>query len=108
MARTTDLWPEAPHDHVVQFYEQDDELAAGVGPYLIEAIRAGGAAIVIATEPHRQAFAARLARAGIDPQLARNGLAPAGPSLVMLDARQAADSLLVDGRIAAHRIVPVS
>jgi hypothetical protein len=31
---TTDQWPGAPHDHVVQFYDHDDELAAGVGPSL--------------------------------------------------------------------------
>ena len=103
MALTTDLRPQEPHDHVVQFYEHDDDLAAGVGPYLVEGIQAGGAAIVIATEAHRQAFAARLAAAGIDPALARGGLSPTGPALVMLDAREVADSLLGDGRIATAR-----
>ena len=60
-------------------------------------------AIVIATEAHRQAFAAHLADEGIDPAMAQPGPPAAGSGLVMLDAREAADSLLIDGRIAAHR-----
>ena len=94
---------EAPHDHLVQFYDRDEELAAGVGPYLAEAIQVDGVAIVIATDAHRQAFAARLADAGINPSLTKAGLTATGPALVMLDARQVAEALLVDGRIALHR-----
>jgi len=105
VALTTNLWPQAPHDHVVQFYGHDDELAAGVAPYLAEGIQAGGVAIVIATETHRQAFATRLAAVGLDPDpgLGGAGLGPTGPALVVLDAREAADALLVDGRVASHR-----
>ena len=103
MAVTTDFWGQAPHDHVVQFYERDHELAAVVGPYLADVIQAGGVAIVIATEAHRQAFAARLADEGINPAMAQPGPPAAGSGLVMLDAREAADWLLIDGRIAAHR-----
>lgn len=100
---TTDHWPEAPHDHVVHFYDHDDELAGCVGPYLVEAIQVGGVAIVIATEPHRHAFATWLAGAGIDPEAAQGGgLGPTG-ALLMLDAREAADSLLIDGQLAPHR-----
>ena len=94
MALTRDSWLEAPHDHVVQFYGHDSELAAAVATYLATALEAGGVAIVIATEAHREAFAAELARAG---------LAPDGSALVMLDAREAMDALLVDGRLAPHR-----
>ena len=96
MALTTEFWPQAPHGHVVQFYDRDHELVAGVGPYLAETIRSGGVAVVIATEGHRQAFAAWLAAAGVDPEAA-------GATLVMRDAREAADALLIDGRVAAHR-----
>jgi hypothetical protein len=76
----------------VQFYGHDDELAAGVVPYLAEALQAGGVAVVIATEAHRQAFAA-----GIDLGGESVG------RLIMLDAAEAMDALLVDGRLAAHR-----
>lgn len=86
----------AADSHVVQFYDRDEELAAGVGPYLAEAIRAGGTAIVIATGAHRELFGTHLAQDGLNPS-------PAGASLVMLDAQEAADALLVDGRIARHR-----
>ena len=101
MALITNRRPQAPHDHVVQFYGHDDELAAGVAPYLAEGVRAGGVAIAIATDAHRQAFAARLDRAGINPASAE--LRVTGPALIMLDAREAADALLIDGRIAPHR-----
>ena len=82
----------ATHHHVVQFYGHDDELAAGVIPYLAEAIEAGGVAIVIATEAHRRAFAAGMDLTGA-----------ATTRLILLDAAEAMDTLLVDGRLAAHR-----
>lgn len=85
MALTTDHWLVAPRDHVVQFYGDDDELAAGVIPYLAGAIEAGGVAIAIATEAHRRLFAARL------------------DSVVLLDATEAMNSLMIDGRVAPHR-----
>jgi hypothetical protein len=90
VAFTTETWAPAPHDHVVQFYGHDDELVDGVVPYLGEAIDAGGTAIVIATEAHRRAFADRLDRTG-------------GARLLMLDAHEAMNGLLIDGRLAAHR-----
>jgi hypothetical protein len=96
VAPTSDLVGEAADRHVVHFYDHDKELAAGVAPYVAEALQAGGTAIVIATEAHRQAFTAHLEEAGL------NRL-PASASLAMLDAREAADALLFDGRIAPHR-----
>lgn len=81
---------------MVQFYGHDDELAAGVAAYVAEVIQAGGTAIVIATEEHRRAFTAQLGRAGPSPW-------PLTASLLMVDAREAADDLLIDGRIARHR-----
>ena len=91
MALTTDHPSLAPHDHVVQFYGDDGELAAGVVPYLAEALDAGGVAIVIATEAHREAFAA-----GLGPRAASK-------QLILLDADEAMHSLLIDGRLAPHR-----
>jgi hypothetical protein len=96
VAPTSDLAHEAADRHLVHFYGHDEELAAGVGAYVVETIRAGGTAIVIATEAHRQLFTAQLDRAGLNP-------CPASASLLMLDAREAADALLIDGRIAPHR-----
>jgi anti-sigma regulatory factor (Ser/Thr protein kinase) len=67
MARVTSLPAVGPGDHVVQFYGSDDELAVTVGAYLAEGIRSGDGILVVATAPHRRAFAAQLARVGIDP-----------------------------------------
>jgi anti-sigma regulatory factor (Ser/Thr protein kinase) len=62
----TQVIPVRAGDHVVQFYQRDSELAATVGSLLARGVGAGGAAIVIATGPHRQAFESALAAAGID------------------------------------------
>jgi hypothetical protein len=92
----------APHDHLVQFYDRDDELAAGVVPYLAEAVTAGGVAIVIATAAHRAAFVAGLEALGVDARTDGDGRGPSGGSLVLLDAGEAMDALLSDGRVAAQ------
>ncbi len=55
-----------PRDHVVVFYRSEPDLAEQVASYLQRALAQGGSAIVIATPAHRQAFAERLERAGID------------------------------------------
>jgi DcmR-like sensory protein len=57
---------EGPGGHAVLFYRTPGELAGRVSAYLLEAIRAGGVALVIATPAHREAFAAAMARAGAD------------------------------------------
>jgi len=54
------------HAHAVQFYADDAELLAGVGPYLADALRAGRTAIVIATATHRRAFERALEADGVD------------------------------------------
>jgi hypothetical protein len=43
-------------EHVVQFYDEDGDLARAVGDYLGTSVADGQIAIVIATEPHRRAF----------------------------------------------------
>ena len=44
-------------NHVVQFYEADDQLLArNVGKYLEEGLRGGEAALVIASADHCEAF----------------------------------------------------
>ena len=79
----------AAPNHLVQFYGADEELAAGVVPFLAEALDAGGVAIVIATESHRRLVATQLPAAG--------------DRLVMLDAGEAVHMLLLDDRVARHR-----
>lgn len=106
MALTSDGGP-APHDHVVHFYRHDGELADGVVPFLAEALSAGGVAVVIATAAHRAAFTAGLAELGVDVAAARAGRVPSGGSLLLLDAGEAADILVVDGRVAPHRFEKV-
>jgi hypothetical protein len=81
-------------DHVVQFYRRDDELAEHVSGYLLDAVRDGGVAIVIATAAHRRAFEAGLADAGIDV-----GAASSSGAYVILDADAAMRRLLIAGRL---------
>lgn len=52
-------------DHVALYYSTDDELAAKVTEYLLGALRHDGAAIVVASSPHRAAIEARLEQSGI-------------------------------------------
>jgi MEDS: MEthanogen/methylotroph, DcmR Sensory domain len=80
--------------HVVQFYGHEEELADPVASYLLEALRGGGVAVVIATPAHRRAFGARLAQAGADPAAAaREG------TYLALDARDTIDALMTGGRL---------
>lgn len=55
-----------PHDHAVQFYEDDRFLVDTVARFLTPGMLAGQPAIVVATETHRQALTARLESEGID------------------------------------------
>ena len=68
-------------EHVVQFYEDESQLAATVGGYLTAALEDGAVAIVIATEAHQRLFAAELEAAGVDL-----GASSLDGSLVLLDA----------------------
>lgn len=88
--------PASPEDHVVHFYERDSELVATTGRYLAEAAQDGEAAIVIATEAHRRAFAAELAASGVDLAAARH----AG-TFVEFDAAAMMATFMPGGRIDA-------
>jgi len=83
------------HDgHVVRFYEHDAELVEAVCPYLAEALSTDEAAIVIATDAHRQAFEVELEACGVDLERARaDGL------LVSLDAETTLTAFSDGGRI---------
>lgn len=63
-----------PHDHVVDFYDDDEHLVASVASFLAEALQSGDAAVVVATEAHRDAFDVWLRREGVDcERLRRTG-----------------------------------
>lgn len=82
----------APSEHVVQFYDRDEQLVEGVAHFLSGALQRGNAVIVVATDAHRQAFAARLRSAGLDV----DGAADSGQYLA-LDAATTMASFMVDG-----------
>jgi hypothetical protein len=83
---------EASGGHAVLFYSDGSELAGRVSEFLLEAIRAGGAAVVIATAAHRDSVAAALARAGADVAACR-----ADGRYLALDAFETMDRFMVAG-----------
>jgi len=97
--------PAGPDSHVVQFYETDDELTEAVASFLAEAIRSGGAAIVIAEPWHRAGFAHALAARGISVAAARRDGAlierDAASTLARLTSRQGPEPAAFDTEIGA-------
>ena len=83
-----------PGEHIVQFYDDEPELARTVGRYLSETVEAGAAGIVIATDAHRRAFAGQLAAAEIDvAKCVLDG------TLTLLDAAATMAQFVRDGRV---------
>jgi len=72
-----------PHDHVVHLYEDDADLIAAVGAYLIGAIEADEVAVAVTTPHHAQALRAAMSAAGIDVDEACDRGA-----LILLDAEE--------------------
>lgn len=93
MAVGTERLDIGPRDHVVQFYADDGELIERVGDYLLNAVKDGSVAIVIASPEHRCAFSRRLAEADVDVVAAREQ-----GTYVPVDAREAVSELTVDGK----------
>jgi MEDS: MEthanogen/methylotroph, DcmR Sensory domain/Histidine kinase-like ATPase domain len=81
-----------PHDHVVYFYDDTEDLAGEVGRVLAEGLANGDAVVVVATRSHREAFDVALCRNGIDVARARG----AGQYL-RLDAAETLLTFMVDG-----------
>ncbi|HEV2934424.1 MAG TPA: MEDS domain-containing protein [Streptosporangiaceae bacterium] len=85
--------------HVVQFYGHEEELADRVAAYLREALDGGGVAIVIATQAHRRAFEARLARlTGVGAGADLDAAAGRGAYLA-LDADETLRALMIGDRL---------
>jgi hypothetical protein len=76
--------------HVVQFYGDDQELAASVARFLGEGLEAGGTAVVVATAAHRLVFRAHLPSA-------------AGERLLIVDAQEMLHRFLVGGQLDGQR-----
>ena len=82
-----------PRDHIVQFYQHDEELVATVSEFAIGALWSDGAVILVATTFHLFALEVALLRRGVDV-----GAARLDGSLVMVDADQALARFLIGGK----------
>ena len=80
-----------PRDHVVHFYQHDDELVATVADFLVDDLLADAAAVVVATTIHLLAIETALIRRGIDVVAAR-----IDGSLVTVDADEALSRFVID------------
>jgi signal transduction histidine kinase len=76
------------HTHAVQFYEKDEFLADAVGQFLTAGLRAGDRMVVIASNPHTEAFLARLDQLAVDRAL-RDG------QLTLLDAYETLSKFMI-------------
>lgn len=85
-------------DHFVQLYEHDDALIGAVATFAERALAAGGAAVVIATPPHRVAMRALLSAKGYDlDELSRSD------RFFSLDADHVLATFTVAGKLEASR-----
>jgi anti-sigma regulatory factor (Ser/Thr protein kinase) len=80
--------------HLVAVYDRDDELAATVAEYLLDAFEQGGTGVVVATLEHRRAIARVLAARGV----ALDDLVAAG-RYRSLDARDTLASFMRGGHL---------
>ena len=78
--------------HAVHFYERDDDLADRVVRHIAEGLLAGEAAVIVASQAHRELFAQRLRAMNIDVEEAR-----AAGRLTILDAAETLAKLMVGG-----------
>jgi anti-sigma regulatory factor (Ser/Thr protein kinase) len=81
-------------DHALYFYERESELISNVGAYVLEGIKNGEVAVLIATPGHREGITEELRGLGVDVAGARrDGL------VSELDAATTLSSLMRDGSI---------
>src|SRR3954464_4783919 len=83
----------APHDHAVQFYDEDDFLTGTVADFLEPGLAQGQPVVIIATEQHSEDFLGTLRARGIDVDAAVSSR-----RLVLRDARKTLATFLVDGK----------
>ena len=81
------------HDHVVGFYEHDEQLISAIATFFASALDADGAAVVIATPAHRVALEAALGAGGFRvADLVRTG------RLQLLDAAETLAAFMRDDK----------
>ena len=81
-----------PHSHEVLFYSDDTVLLDGFTRFIATALKAGNAAIVVATKSHRDSLLQKLKARGVDTDAAlQQG------TYVPLDAADALSKVMVDG-----------
>ncbi|HVB54882.1 MAG TPA: MEDS domain-containing protein [Candidatus Acidoferrales bacterium] len=86
-------WREHDCDgHGVQLYTEDSFLLGEMGGFIGRTLESGGAAIVIATESHRQGLEKQLQSRGMDTAIATEK-----GRLVTLDAAETLSKLMVEG-----------
>jgi excisionase family DNA binding protein len=91
-----------PDEHVVQFYEEDTSLLQAAAAFLGPALRAGDAAVVVATAQHRAGLTERLATDGIDI-----AAAIADGRYLVLDAAETLIRIMADGAPASQCIAAI-
>lgn len=96
-------WKEHDCDgHSVQFYAEDSSLLDELSGFVGRALEAGGSAIVIAAEPHRERLKQELRSRGLDTAKAlRKG------QFISLDAAGTLSKFMVEGYPDASRFVKV-
>lgn len=88
----------APASHIVQIYDSDDFLAAGVALFAAEGLRRGEAVLLAGTQTHLRGVHQALASHGINADAAaRQG------QLSIWDVHEALQAVLVDGTLDAQR-----
>lgn len=80
------------HEHLVEFYETEEFLVGTVTDFVVAGLGSGGAAIVVATPEHREAFADSIGAEGVDVDAAaRDG------RYVSVDAAELLSTFMVGG-----------
>ncbi len=82
----------APHHHEVLFYSDDTVLLDSVTRFISDTLRAGNAAIVLATKLHRDSLLQRLKAGGVDT----DGALQQG-TYISLDASDTLSAIMVNG-----------
>src|SRR5688572_12902513 len=80
------------HDHVVEFYSEEERLIEDVAQFTFKGLQADEAVVIIATAEHRAAFEEQLRKKGVDLELARRD-----GRLFMHDAAETLSQFMVNG-----------